>query len=81
MYAGVPCHNLRKLRSEVKDDMPKPRTLIGAWREMLGTWQRQRAGEDYQFDTPLPNTAKLKRSPRVDPSASSIGDLAPEGLT
>ena len=35
MYAGVPCYNLKQLHHAVKDDMPKPRSLLGAWREML----------------------------------------------
>ena len=35
MYAGVPCYNLKKLHQAVKDDMPEPRRLVGAWREVL----------------------------------------------
>ena len=42
MYAGVPCYNLSKLHSEINDDMPVPRTLIGAWREMRLVWNRQK---------------------------------------
>ena len=30
MYAGVPCYNLSKLHNEIKDDMPVPRSLVGA---------------------------------------------------
>jgi len=41
MYAGVPCYNLKKLNSEIKDDLPVPRTLFGAWKEMRETWNRQ----------------------------------------
>ena len=81
MYAGVPCYNLRELHLEIKDDMPKPRTLAGAWREMLDTWERQQVEPDYQFDTPLPATAKTERRRRFDAAESSIGDLAPKGLT
>ncbi|MGI9502103.1 MAG: fatty acid desaturase, partial [Geminicoccaceae bacterium] len=80
MYAGVPCYNLKKLHREVAHDMPTPRTLRGAWREMLDTWQRQQADPDYQFDTPLPPTATTVRSDTPDQLESSIGDLAPEGL-
>ncbi|MGI9424105.1 MAG: fatty acid desaturase [Hyphomicrobiaceae bacterium] len=80
MYAGVPCYNLGKLHREVKDDMPEPRTLVGAWREMLDTWQRQQADPDYQFDTPLPPTAKTERRRRSKNAEASIGDLAPKGL-
>ena len=41
MYAGVPCYNLKKLNSEIKDDLPVPRTLFGAWKEMRETRNRQ----------------------------------------
>ena len=81
MYAGVPCYNLRELHLEVKDDMPEPRTLVGAWREMLDTWGKQQVDPGYQFDTPLPATAKTERSRQQDTSESSIGDLAPKGLS
>ncbi|MEP3275601.1 MAG: fatty acid desaturase [Stappiaceae bacterium] len=81
MYAGVPCYNLRDLHQEVRDDMPQPRTLIGAWREMLDIWNRQQTDPSYQFDTPLPATAKTERRRRGDVSESSIGDLAPKGMS
>lgn len=57
MFAGVPCYNLKELHHEVADDMPAPRTLIGAWREMITIHQKQQAEPLYQFDTPLPDTA------------------------
>ena len=81
MYAGVPCYNLRTLHLEIKEDMPTPRTLVSAWREMRETWRRQQLEPDYQFDTPLPPTAKTKRERRGDVLESSIGDLAPKGLS
>lgn len=80
MYAGVPCYNLKKLYQEIADDMPQPRTLRGAWQEMRDTWQRQKIEPDYQFDTPLPPTAKSVRTDTPDDLESSIGELAPEGL-
>lgn len=80
MYAGVPCYNLKKLHMEVREDMPAPRTLTGAWREMLEIWQRQQAEPEYQFDTPLPSTARTSRRRRQDKAENSIGDLAPKGL-
>jgi fatty acid desaturase len=54
MFAAVPCYNLRKLYKAVAWDMPKPRTLFGAWREMRATWKKQCKDPTYQFDTPLP---------------------------
>ena len=80
MYAGVPCYNLKKLYLEIADDMPKPRTLFEAWREMRQTWKRQKIDPDYQFDTPLPPTAKAERKGMPDELERSIGELAPEGL-
>ncbi|MDD9955314.1 MAG: fatty acid desaturase [Anaerolineaceae bacterium] len=82
MYAGVPCYNLRKLYEEIADDLPEPRTLIGAWKEMRMVWRVQKGDPDYQFDTPLPPTARRIRSekPEEIELESSIGDLAPAGL-
>lgn len=80
MYAGVPCYNLKKLYQEIADDMPEPRTLREAWHEMRETWQRQKTDPDYQFDTPLPPTARSARTDAQDDLERSIGELAPEGL-
>lgn len=86
MFAGVPCYNLAKLHEEVKDDMPKPRTLVGAWREMRETWRQQQEHPDYQFDTPLPSTAhpavtQMSEETNTDSLEASIGDLAPKALS
>jgi fatty acid desaturase len=81
MYAGVPCYNLRELAKEIADDMPEPRTLVGAWREMRATWRRQQDDPSYEFDTPLPETAGETPTAKSDDELeSSIGELAPEGL-
>ncbi len=81
MFAGVPCYNLEKLHKEVAHDMPEPRTLIGAWKEMRETWRRQKIDPDYQYDTPLPATANHARGETPDDRLEgSIGELAPAGL-
>lgn len=80
MYAGVPCYNLPALAAEIREDMPEPRSLRGAWREMLDTWERQKTDPGYAFDTPLPATAKTTRNRASNAEESSIGDLAPKGL-
>ncbi|MCY4465312.1 MAG: fatty acid desaturase [Chloroflexi bacterium] len=85
MYAGVPCYNLARLHNEIKDDMPQPRSLVEAWREMRMVWHRQRTEPDYQYDTPLPPTANPEPPLEVALRAatdleSSIGELAPAGL-
>ncbi len=80
MYAGVPCYNLKKLGRVIAHDMPEPRTLRSAWREMLTTWRRQETDPSYQFDTPLPATARKVRTDTPDVLENSIGELAPRGL-
>jgi fatty acid desaturase len=81
MYAAVPCYNLSKLSRTIAADMPKPRTLIQAWKEMRDAYRRQKAQPDYQFDTPLPpRGAKGKAGKAAAPDAlgASLGNLAPE---
>ncbi len=79
MYAAVPCYRLKKLARVIADDMPRPRSIIGAWKEMRETWQRQKKDPTYQFDTPVP-TRRGKGAQAQDPLASSLGSLAPKGL-
>ena len=79
MYAGVPCYNLKKLYRVIADDMPQPRTLTGAWREMLDIWRRQQQDPGYQFDTPVPQRRGATQA-EDDELSTSIGELAPESL-
>ena len=82
MYAGIPCYNLKELYREIADQMPEPRSLVGAWKEMRETWFKQEEDPDYYFDTPVPpiESRKSGRSRDVEEIENSIGDLAPEGL-
>ena len=82
MYAGVPCYNLKKLYRVIADDMPQPRTLAGAWREMRETWRRQQQDPGYQYDTPVPRRAAAAAASAAggDELSTSIGDLAPESM-
>ena len=80
MYAAVPCYNLKKLATEIAEDMPEPRSLIGAWREMRGIWKRQQTDPDYAFDTSVPQIETCPQAFDTDELASSIGELAPDGL-
>ncbi len=76
MFAAVPCYSLRRLHRTVEADMPRPRTLIEAWREMRRIWRKQKADPSYQYETPLPRRKERKKA--GDSSLeSSIGDLAP----
>ncbi len=79
MFAGVPCYNLAKLHAAVAADMPPPRTLVGAWREMRETWHRQQSDGGYAYDTPTPTPA-AETPDQQDALAASIGDLAPKEL-
>ena len=79
MFAGVPCYNLKKLHKLVADDMPKVRTLIGAWREMMEIARKQQVDPTFEFDTPVPPKKKQQHTPNSS-SAESIGDLAPRSL-
>ena len=79
MFAAVPCYNLAKLHRAVAHDMPEPRTLAGAWREIGEVWRRQEADPEYQFDTPVPSPARSANAP-PDPEAAAIGDIAPREL-
>ncbi len=84
MFAGVPCYNLKALSREIADDLPEPRTLISAWREMRHAWKRQLVEPSYQFNTPLPPTANPGMTSedavtRVsDGIEASIGTLDPD---
>lgn len=80
MYAGVPCYNLEALAREIADDMPPPRTLLGAWIEMREIRRRQRIEPGYQYDTPVPSPVRASAAASDDELARSIGDLAPRGL-
>ncbi len=82
MYAAVPCYSLKKLAAAIADDMPAPRSVIGAWKEMRETWHRQAKDPGYQFDTPVPGRRAAGRAGGAgkDSLASSLGNLAPKGL-
>jgi fatty acid desaturase len=80
MYAAGPCYNLPRLAREIGGDMPKPRSVLGAWIEMRQIYKRQKKEPGYQFDTPLPHRAKGQKVVQ-DALGASIGDLAPKGLT
>ena len=74
MFAGVPCYNLEKLHRATAADMPKPRTLWGAWREMRETWHRQKTDPDYAFDTRVPSPAVNNTKQEANLEAS-VGDI------
>ena len=80
MFAAVPCYNLKKLYEAVADDMPKPRTLISSWQEMLEVVKQQEADPAYEFDTPVPPQRTRKEKEQQLELEASIGDLAPTAI-
>lgn len=83
MFAGVPCYHLRALHQEIKQDMPEPRSLIQAWREMIETWNKQKLDSGYYYDTPLPEPSLVGvEQVAIDAELhSDIGELAPQELS
>jgi fatty acid desaturase len=79
MYAAVPCYNLNRLASLIAKDMPAPRSLVGAWKEIREIYNRQKKDPKYQFETSLPQKAKTAKGAQ-DGLAGSLGNLAPKGL-
>ena len=80
MFAAVPCYNLKKLYEAVADDMPKPRTLISSWQEMLEVVKQQEADPAYEFDTPVPPQRTRREKEQQLELEASIGDLAPTSI-
>lgn len=80
MFAAVPCYNLKKLYEAVAEDMPKPRTLISSWQEMLGVVKQQEADPAFEFDTPVPPQRTRKEKEQQLELEASIGDLAPTAI-
>merc|ERR1712176_668642 len=81
MFAAVPCYNLKQVHDEVAHDMPEPRTLWGAWKEMRDIWHQQQLDPSYEFYVPLPKTGKDdEKINDTENLEGSIGDLAPSSL-
>ena len=53
MYTSVPCYNLEKLYHSISNNLPEPRTVLEAWREMRETWKIQIKDSEYFYDTPI----------------------------
>jgi fatty acid desaturase len=79
MYAAVPCYYLKKMHKVVAAEMPEPRSLIGAWKEMRTAWKKQQTDPSYQFDTPIPGGTDRKPEEK-DALESSLGDLTPDSM-
>ena len=81
MYAAVPCYRLKELQRELAPNMPRPKSLFEAWKEMLETWRHQKLDPGYQFDIPVPPMISARKaSEKDDALVVSVGDLAPKTL-
>ena len=60
MFVTVPCYNLPKLNKVVAEDVPKPRTMLRAWKEMWGTCRNQLEHPTYEYGIPVPASKKEK---------------------
>ncbi|MDG2277445.1 MAG: fatty acid desaturase [Pseudomonadales bacterium] len=59
MYPAVPCYNLAKLRSAIKDDLPiATHGLAATWREILSIKEKSMADPSYRFSPSFPASAK-----------------------
>ena len=45
--------NIEKLYHSISHNLPKPRTVLEAWREMRETWKIQIKDSEYFYDTPI----------------------------
>jgi fatty acid desaturase len=76
IYAAVPCYRLARLHRALRADLPPcPRGLLATWREIIGTWRKQRSDPSYRFIAAVP-----PRRGRVAPAAPRpvAGSAAPE---
>jgi fatty acid desaturase len=79
MYANVPCYRLKGLYQRTAADMPQPRSLFSAWKEIRQTWKRQQTDPDYAFDTPVPPASNAVAATQGT-LHQSIGELAPAAI-
>lgn len=60
MFTAVPCYNLGKLHTLIKDDLPHcPNGLIATWIEIVSILRQQQANPDYQFVPDLPQADRV----------------------
>ena len=56
IFPKIPFHNLKKLHSIIKDQMPKPKQgVVDAYKEIIPTIFKQRKDVNYFINVELPN--------------------------
>ena len=57
-YDAVSCYNLGKLHKMIKHDHPpRPKELVGVWKEIDAILRRLLKDTSYQYEAPLPKSA------------------------
>ena len=56
----------------VADDIPKPRTMFGAWKEMRETYQKQLEHPTHEFDTQV-SASRKDNSRREEQLEATLG--------
>lgn len=79
MFANVPCYNLWNLHKHIKDDLPPPKDIFGAWSEMREIYARKLSdpGYEHKIHVPSRGTSEIVG---VSDEGGGIGDIAPAGL-
>ena len=54
MFPSVPSYNLPKLHEEIKDQLPKPKGLFGAYREIIPAIVKKSKDPGYHIPVKLP---------------------------
>ena len=60
MFPMVPSHKLPELHEIIKDELPKPNSLLGAYKEILPAIIKQTKDPNYYIPVTLPNTRETK---------------------
>ena len=54
MFPMVPSHKLPQLHKVIKDQLPKPKSLYGAYKEIIPAIMKQSKEEDYFLKKDIP---------------------------
>ena len=58
MFPMVPSHKLSQLHEVIKDQLPKPKSLYGAYKEIIPAIMKQTKDPDYHIQVQLPDAAR-----------------------
>ena len=58
MFPMVPSHKLSQLHEVIKDQLPKPKSLYGAYKEIIPAIMKQTEDPDYHIQVQLPDAAR-----------------------